>query len=92
MAIGSYHGKPWVYVGNDGGIYRAPLNGAVDPGGRAKNGQSPDDGTTDTLQYYSVGVGKDRAVRRSPGPRRATGQRPVDPAWPGQGHGVELRR
>ncbi|WEB45319.1 glycosyl hydrolase [Streptomyces yunnanensis] len=60
VGIGSYHGKPWVYAGNDGGIYRRPLNGAVDSAGHAKDWQSLNDGTIDTLQYYSVGVGRDR--------------------------------
>lgn len=60
VAVGSYKGKTWAYVGNDGGIYRRPLNGAVDSGGHAKDWQSLNDGTIDTLQYYSVGVGKDR--------------------------------
>ncbi|MGW3122831.1 glycosyl hydrolase [Streptomyces sp. NPDC001107] len=59
VAIGSYKGKSWAYVGNDGGIYRRPLSGAVDSGGHAKDWQSLNDGTLDTLQYYSVGVGKD---------------------------------
>ncbi|OIJ91748.1 glycosyl hydrolase [Streptomyces sp. MUSC 14] len=59
VAIGSYQGKTWAYVGNDGGIYRRPLNGAVDSGGHAKDWQSLSDGTLDTLQYYSVGVGRD---------------------------------
>ncbi|MFR9799372.1 glycosyl hydrolase [Streptomyces sp. MS06] len=60
VAIGSRNGKSWVYVGNDGGIYRRPLHGAVDSGGHAKDWQSLNDGTIDTLQYYSVGVGRDR--------------------------------
>ncbi|MGW1199596.1 glycosyl hydrolase [Streptomyces sp. NPDC002536] len=60
VAIGSHHGRTWVYVGNDGGIYRRPLNGAVDSGGHAKDWQSLADGTIDTLQYYSVGIGRDR--------------------------------
>ncbi|MFD9633207.1 WD40/YVTN/BNR-like repeat-containing protein [Streptomyces violascens] len=59
VAIGSYRGKSYAFVGNDGGIYRRPLNGAVDSGGHAKDWQSLNDGTMDTLQYYSVGVGKD---------------------------------
>ncbi|MEU6896357.1 glycosyl hydrolase [Streptomyces sp. NPDC046557] len=59
VAVGSYQGKSYAYVGNDGGIYRRPLNGAVDSGGHAKDWQSLNDGTIDTLQYYSVGVGKD---------------------------------
>ncbi|MFF4741381.1 glycosyl hydrolase [Streptomyces sp. NPDC001262] len=60
VAVGRYHGRTWVYVGNDGGIYRRPLNGAVDSGGHAKDWQSLADGTIDTLQYYSVGIGRDR--------------------------------
>ncbi|MCC3771032.1 glycosyl hydrolase, partial [Streptomyces sp. UNOC14_S4] len=60
VAIGSDHGRTWVYVGNDGGIYRRPLKGAVDSGGHAKDWQSLADGTIDTLQYYSVGIGRDR--------------------------------
>ncbi|MFF8371829.1 glycosyl hydrolase [Streptomyces lydicus] len=59
VAIGSYRGRTWAYVGNDGGIYRRPLNGTVDSGGHATDWQSLNDGTLDTLQYYSVGVGKD---------------------------------
>ncbi|MFE9369713.1 glycosyl hydrolase [Streptomyces sp. NPDC006711] len=59
VAVGTYKGKTYAYVGNDGGIYRRPLNGAVDSGGHAKDWQSLNDGTLDTLQYYSVGVGKD---------------------------------
>ncbi|WP_280692956.1 glycosyl hydrolase [Kitasatospora sp. GAS204B] len=61
VAVGSYHGKTSVYVGNDGGIYRRPLNGAVDASGHATDWTSLNDGTIDTLQYYSVGVGKDPA-------------------------------
>ncbi|MFF4528580.1 glycosyl hydrolase [Streptomyces sp. NPDC001407] len=60
VAVGTYKGKPWMYVGNDGGIYRRPLSGAVDSGGHAKDWQSLNDGTIDVLQFYSVGVGKDR--------------------------------
>ncbi|MFF4325765.1 glycosyl hydrolase [Streptomyces sp. NPDC001591] len=59
VAVGTYKGKTYAYVGNDGGIYRRPLNGAVDSAGHAKDWQSLNDGTIDTLQYYSVGIGKD---------------------------------
>jgi hypothetical protein len=67
VAVGSYHGKTSVYVGNDGGIYSRPLNGAVDSGGHAKDWKSLNDGTIDTLQYYSVGVGTDPADRSGHG-------------------------
>ncbi|WP_430672961.1 glycosyl hydrolase [Kitasatospora aureofaciens] len=67
VAIGSYKGKTSVYVGNDGGIYTRPVNGAVDSGGHAKDWKSLADGTIDTLQYYSVGVGKDPADRSGKG-------------------------
>jgi len=59
VAIGSYHGKSFVYVGNDGGVYKRPLNGSQDASGHATDWSSLNDGTIDTLQYYSVGVGKD---------------------------------
>jgi hypothetical protein len=59
VAIGKYHGKSFVYVGNDGGAYRRPVNGSQDVDGHATDWTSLNDGTIDTLQYYSVGVGKD---------------------------------
>jgi hypothetical protein len=59
VAIGSYKGKSYVVVGNDGGVYKRPVNGSVDASGHATDWQSLNDGTIDTLQYYSVGVGKD---------------------------------
>ncbi|MFF4014098.1 glycosyl hydrolase [Streptomyces sp. NPDC001843] len=59
VAIGRYHGKSYVYVGNDGGAYRRPVDGAQDSSGHATDWTSLNDGTIDTLQYYSVGVGKD---------------------------------
>ncbi|KUN29823.1 glycosyl hydrolase [Streptomyces antibioticus] len=59
VAIGRYHGKTWVYVGNDGGVYKRPLAGSQDASGHATDWTSLNDGTMDTLQYYSVGVGKD---------------------------------
>lgn len=62
-AIGSYHGKTYFYAGNDGGVYRRPVNGAQDSSGHATDWASLNDGTIDTLQYYSVGVGKDPAFR-----------------------------
>nr|WTB33388.1 glycosyl hydrolase [Streptomyces sp. NBC_00830] len=59
VAIGSYHGKSYVYVGNDGGAYKRLVNGSQDSDGHATDWTSLNDGTIDTLQYYSVGVGKD---------------------------------
>ncbi|SEE18884.1 hypothetical protein SAMN04490357_7218 [Streptomyces misionensis] len=59
VAIGSYHGKSFVYVGNDGGIYKRPLDGSQDASGHATDWTSLNDGTIDTLEYYSVGIGKD---------------------------------
>lgn len=59
LAFGSYHGKSYVYAGNDGGVYSRPANGVVDASGHATDWTSLNDGTIDTLQYYSVGVGKD---------------------------------
>ncbi|WP_109002421.1 glycosyl hydrolase [Streptomyces rishiriensis] len=59
VAIGRYHGKSFVYVGNDGGVYKRPVDGSQDASGHATDWTSLNDGTIDTLQYYSVGVGKD---------------------------------
>jgi hypothetical protein len=59
VAIGTVAGgAPYVYVGNDGGVYRRPVNGAADGSGHATDWQSLNDGTLDALQYYYVGVGK----------------------------------
>ncbi|MEU6280975.1 glycosyl hydrolase [Streptomyces sp. NPDC047028] len=59
VAIGRYHGKSYVYVGNDGGAYKRPVDGSQDAQGHATDWTSLNDGTIDTLQYYSVGIGKD---------------------------------
>ncbi|WP_225846250.1 glycosyl hydrolase [Streptomyces sp. HPF1205] len=59
VAVGSYHGKPYVYVGDDGGVYKRPLNGSQDADGHGTDWVSTNDGTIDTLEYYSVGVGRD---------------------------------
>ncbi len=56
-AVASYNGKTYVFVGNDGGIYRRPINGAVNTNGNATDWKSLNDGTIDALQYYAVGVG-----------------------------------
>ncbi|MEU0853850.1 glycosyl hydrolase [Streptomyces griseofuscus] len=61
VAIGTYHGKSYVYVGNDGGIYKRPVNGSRDADGHATDWTSLNDGTIDALEYYSVGIGKDLA-------------------------------
>ncbi|MGW7385881.1 glycosyl hydrolase [Streptomyces sp. NPDC054794] len=61
VAIGRHHGKSFVYVGNDGGAYRRPVDGSQDSAGHATDWTSLNDGTIDTLQYYSVGIGKDLA-------------------------------
>ena len=50
-------GHTWVYVGNDGGIYRRPIEGSTDRNGNATDWESLNDGTIDALQYYAVGVG-----------------------------------
>lgn len=61
VTIGSNHGRPYVYVGDDGGVYKRPLNGHTDADGHATDWVSTNDGTIDTLQYYSVGIGRDPA-------------------------------
>ena len=57
VAIGTYNGKQYLYVGNDGGLYRRPLDGSVNRNGNATDWKSLNDGTIDALQYYAVDVG-----------------------------------
>jgi hypothetical protein len=57
-AIGKVDGKWVLYVGNDGGIYRRPLDGRANRQGNAIDWRSLNDGTIDALQYYAVDVGK----------------------------------
>jgi sugar lactone lactonase YvrE len=45
-----------MYVGNDGGLYRRPINGAANADGHATDWESLNSGLR-TLQYYGVGVG-----------------------------------
>ena len=59
VAIGSYHGRSYVVVGNDGGTFRRPVDGTVDASGHATDWTSLNDGTMDVLQYYSVAAGRD---------------------------------
>jgi hypothetical protein len=71
-AIGSVDGKPYLFVGNDGGVYRRPLAGTVNANGNATDWKSLNDGTMDALQYYAVDVG--RADATNPGtPTNGTG-------------------
>jgi photosystem II stability/assembly factor-like uncharacterized protein len=58
LAIGSYKGTLYVYAGNDGGIYRRPLNStSLDAYGHATDWKSLNDGTIDGLEYYSASAG-----------------------------------
>ncbi len=59
VAIGSTspHGKPYLIVGNDGGVYKRPLDGKTNRNGNATDWVSLNDGTIDALQYYGMGVG-----------------------------------
>jgi hypothetical protein len=59
VAVGTYNGTPYVYVGNDGGVFRRPVHGATNVNGNATDWASMNDGTMDALQYYSVSVGRD---------------------------------
>ncbi|GAB3070426.1 WD40/YVTN/BNR-like repeat-containing protein [Pedococcus soli] len=60
VTVGTRAGKPTVFFGNDGGVYRRPVNGTVNANGNATDLESATaDGTMDALQYYSVSVGKD---------------------------------
>ncbi|MGE5692139.1 MAG: glycosyl hydrolase [Pseudomonadota bacterium] len=60
-AIGKVGGKYYLFVGNDGGIYRRPLDGKANANGNATDWKSLNDGTIDSLQYYAVDVGKAQA-------------------------------
>ncbi len=57
VAIGTTGNQQYVYVGNDGGVYRRPLDGTTNRNGNATDWESLNDGTIDALQYYSVSVG-----------------------------------
>lgn len=59
VAVGTYNGTPYLYVGNDGGVFRRPVNGQTNVNGNGTDWKSMNDGTMDALQYYSVSVGKD---------------------------------
>jgi hypothetical protein len=60
VAVGTRDGSPVVFFGNDGGVYRRPVNGTVNANGNATDLESTStDGTLDALQYYSVSVGKE---------------------------------
>jgi hypothetical protein len=60
VAVGSAGGTPVVFFGNDGGVYRRPVNGKVNANGNALDLVSVSkDGTLGALQYYSASVGKD---------------------------------
>src|SRR5207247_2880002 len=47
----------WVYVGNDGGLYRRPVRGTENGNGNATDWQNLN-ANIRTLQYYSVTVGR----------------------------------
>ena len=57
VAFGTVGGKAYVYVGNDGGIYRRPGKRHRNRNGNGTDWESLNDGTIDALQYYYVGVG-----------------------------------
>jgi hypothetical protein len=57
VAIGTVGGKSYLYVGNDGGVYRRPVAGRENANGNATDWESLNDGSIDALQYYYVGVG-----------------------------------
>jgi hypothetical protein len=60
VAVGTASGAPVVFFGNDGGVYRRPVNGSTNANGNATDLTSMStDGTLDALQYYSASVGRD---------------------------------
>ena len=62
-AVGTYNGVTYFFAGNDGGVYRRPLNGTVNANGNATDWKSLNDGTIDALQYYAVGIGNAGATQ-----------------------------
>jgi hypothetical protein len=58
VAIGGSGQNRFVVVGNDGGVYSRPLNGQTNANHNATDWSNWNDGSIDTLQYYSVGIGK----------------------------------
>ena len=79
VAIGSYHGKNFVVIGDDGGTYRRPVRGSADGSGHATDWTSLNDGTMDVLQYYSVGIGRDHHGVAVSGGLQDNGQSVVRP-------------
>ncbi|NUR75417.1 MAG: glycosyl hydrolase [Thermoleophilia bacterium] len=64
LAIGTYNGVSYVYSGNDGGVYRRPLNSTkLDSLGHATDWESLNDGTLDALQYYAASAGLPNAAK-----------------------------
>jgi hypothetical protein len=62
VAVGTFEGTAYLYVGNDGGVYRRPLHGTTNRAGHATDWESLNDGTIDALQYYAVDVGNANAA------------------------------
>ena len=52
-----------VYIGNDGGVYKRPMDAGYDQYGHGKGWTELNPGL-DALQYYSVGVGTDKDGNR----------------------------
>jgi hypothetical protein len=65
IAVGGSGNNQFVVVGNDGGIYKRPLNGSTNGNGNATDWTSLNDGSIDTLQFYAVDVGKVNPVIHS---------------------------
>ncbi|MDQ0993834.1 hypothetical protein QFZ74_005062 [Streptomyces sp. V3I7] len=93
VAIGRYRGKNFVYVGNDGGVYRRPVNGSQDSSGHATI--RLDLPQRRHHRHPPVLLGGRRQgprPRRGLRHRRPPGQRPVHTARQRQGDGLQLRR
>ncbi|MCU7728556.1 glycosyl hydrolase [Actinoplanes sp. KI2] len=79
IAVGSRHGKSYVVVGDDGGMYRRPVRGNLDQYGHALDWSSLNDGSMDVLQYYSVDAGRDRGGLAISGGLQDNGQSVLRP-------------
>src|SRR4051794_28002997 len=79
IAVGRNHGKSFVVVGDDGGMFRRPVRGHLDQYGHATDWSSLNDGSMDVLQYYSVDAGRDRGGLAISGGLQDNGQSGLRP-------------
>ena len=85
-------GNGYVYVGNDGGVYRRPVNGTTNRDNHATDWQSLNDGIHRRAAVL-LGLGRHGPGRsRRRGERWSAGQRRLHPSTRRHRHGLPLRR